>query len=93
MATKKKKTSHKGKNRNRYGTEPVQLSVRVPPAEKAWVVKHAEAAGVSNSAFVAMLLQQMRRTEDQMGEPGGLFDMYSKRVEQIIDAAAEANRK
>ena len=93
MATKKKKTSHKGKNRNRYGTEPVQLSVRVPQADKAWVVKHAEAAGVSNSAFVAMLLQQMRRTEDLMGEPGGLFDMYSKRVEQIVDAAAEVNRK
>lgn len=69
----------------------VPISARVSEPNRDWLDKHSEAAGVSRTAFIDMLFTSMRRAEEGMAQPGGIFDAYSARIDDMLKRVAKMN--
>ena len=62
----------------------VPISARVSESNRDWLNRHSEAAGVSRTAFIDMLFTSIRRAEEGMARPGGVFDAYSDRIDDML---------
>lgn len=84
--TTKKKTGgpRKGVKRATSGKGDRNITIRTSEANAAWLDEASLAAGISRSAFLSKLIDEMRTMESTMGQ-SGLFDMFAPHIDRLLD--------
>lgn len=79
------------RSRKKKPTELVSFTSRISKVNKEWIRKHAEMIELSQAAWFDGLLTSLRQAEESIDrQDGSLFDMYSQRIDAMVDQLANA---
>ena len=92
---KKTKTTKKpkggptrGVRRNPNNAGQINVTMRTSVENADWLTDASVQAGVSRSAFLSKLVDQMRLAETSMNQ-AGLFDMFQPQIDKLLDQVVE----
>lgn len=81
------------RNRKRKPEELISFTSRISVPNREWIRKHSEMMEMSQAAWFDALLTSLRQAEASMETEGGLFDVYSQKIDSMLERVIESKGK